>query len=548
MTTSTLSFAPDRVRRSLLYRIVATTIVATLAIFGAVFGATPARAATPAIYGVITGADTNTPLNNVTVEIRNAATWVAVSTTTNASGEYSFDTVPGDGEYLVSIHTGTNSEYVILAYYPNTPLYTLAERFNLTDTSNVELNIGIPRGGSLTGDVTFSGSPHTVRVSLFMYNPISLEWQIAWTTTTNGANSFTFNRVPAGEYRVRFLDDGTYPVYEEQFYKGVYDVNDAQTITVTPGGSLENIDAHLTVEVDRYGGSDRFATSALIAAQYPSASVVFVANGLNYPDALSAAPAAAKMGAPLLLTRPDSLPAVVKAQIQRLNPDIIYVVGGTGVVSDAVFNELHALAGNKAQRLAGSNRYATSKDVFETIWDGDTAEHAFLADGRNFPDALASASAAGFVLGPVVLVNGASTTLPAGYGAMFGTFGTTNLYLPGGTAVLSAGIETAASGLPGMTVTRFAGYNRYDTSLKVNVSIFPEAPTAYLAVGTGYADALSGAALAGSEGAPLYLVPGNCVPQGVLTDIDDLGVKRIVLLGGTGVLSSAVQALTPCNF
>ena len=76
--------------------------------------------------------------------------------------------------------------------------------------------------------------------------------------------------------------------------------------------------------------------------------------------------------------------------------------------------------------------------------------------------------------------------------------------------------------------------------------LFKTSDTVYLAAGTGYADALAGAALAGVNDAPLFTVPGNCVPQAVLDAIDDLGATNIVLLGGIGTLSPAVGELTPC--
>lgn len=47
---------------------------------------------------------------------------------------------------------------------------------------------------------------------------------------------------------------------------------------------------------------------------------------------------------PNLITMRDTLPEVVRAEIERLKPCYIYVVGGTGVVSDAVANQADALA------------------------------------------------------------------------------------------------------------------------------------------------------------------------------------------------------------
>ena len=68
----------------------------------------------------------------------------------------------------------------------------------------------------------------------------------------------------------------------------------------------------------------------------------------------------------------------------------------------------------------------------------------------------------------------------------------------------------------------------------------------YLATGSNFPDALSGAAVAGARGAPLYVVPGTCVPQRVIDDITSRGVQDVTLLGGTASLSPAVEKLTVC--
>nr|BFF11417.1 hypothetical protein GCM10025699_27200 [Microbacterium flavescens] len=59
--------------------------------------------------------------------------------------------------------------------------------------------------------------------------------------------------------------------------------------------------------------------------------VAYVANGMDFPDALSAA--AAARGAPLLLTATSSIPPATARELIRLKPGKIVVVGGTGVVS-----------------------------------------------------------------------------------------------------------------------------------------------------------------------------------------------------------------------
>jgi hypothetical protein len=121
-------------------------------------------------------------------------------------------------------------------------------------------------------------------------------------------------------------------------------------------------------------------TVGLFVAQRAGAAsstpVVYVATGEDFPDALGAASAAAVQSGPVLLVQKDSIPAVTAAELSRLSPDVIYVAGGTAVVSDAVFNALKAYAGSVV-RVAGANRYSTavevSKSAFPVTGGGSTA-------------------------------------------------------------------------------------------------------------------------------------------------------------------------------
>lgn len=92
------------------------------------------------------------------------------------------------------------------------------------------------------------------------------------------------------------------------------------------------------VRIERLAGQDRFATAVAISeSAFPStARVVYVANGLNFPDALAVAPVALRDGAPILLTRGESLTQEVIDEIARLRPNRITVLGGPSVVSDEV--------------------------------------------------------------------------------------------------------------------------------------------------------------------------------------------------------------------
>jgi len=313
------------------------------------------------------------------------------------------------------------------------------------------------------------------------------------------------------------------------------------TPTPTGGGAIL-----APTGVDRYSGADRYATAVAISQQYPSGvPVAYIATGTNYPDALSAAPAAAFEGGPLLLTPPNALPANVAQELDRLEPTKIVIVGGTAAVSLNVEAQLASHAATVV-RYAGADRFATSQTINRDVF-ANGASAAFIATGLNFPDALSASAVAGTRAAPVVLVNGASSTLDSGTQALLTQLGTTSVTIAGGTGVVSSSIENDLRSTGGITsVIRYGGSDRYGTSLQINAASYTTAPTAYFATGTGFADALAGAALAARDHAPLYVVPGSCVSQGLIDLLQTQGTTHRVLLGGESVVGAGVGTLTPC--
>ena len=300
------------------------------------------------------------------------------------------------------------------------------------------------------------------------------------------------------------------------------------------------------VSLSRLQGADRFATAVAISRSgFPAtAPVVYVTTGLNYPDALSAAPAAAKQGGPLLLVRPTSLPSAVKNEIARLKPALIVVAGGPGAVSNGVYRALEKLA-PKIRRDAGADRYETSRIVIARAFTGSAL--AYVATGANFPDALSASAAAAASAAPVVLVNGSKTTLDTATRKLLATLKTTRVKIAGGPAVVSKGIASVLSETTGITsVRRLYGADRYQTAERINRDAFSASSTLYLANGQAYPDALAGAAVAGVQKAPLYVIPPRCAPFDILEDAISLGASRVVLLGGTGALASSVTR-APCS-
>lgn len=378
------------------------------------------------------------------------------------------------------------------------------------------------------------------------------------------------SQVVPGPYFTLPLVPGTYRIqvrtYGPERGSGLSD-----PIVVQSGQSLTTPITFGVPATTRLWGGDRFATSVAISSntldpahEYsPGVPAVYIASGLNFPDALSAGPAAARQHAPLLLVMPGGIPSPVADELTRLQPQRIVIVGGTASVSSAVESQLAGYVQSPSDivRLSGGDRYATSRAVAAYAFPNGTTT-AYVATGTAFPDALSAGGAAVAKGAPLIILSGTAASADPATIAQLRQLGATNIDIVGGNASVSSGVEASLRGLPGVSVARLAGADRYDTSAVVNGDAFDDADTvsessdgvpslttskfALLALGTNFPDALAGVALAGNLGMPLYIAPSGCVPQAVLQQLGDEQVQTVVLLGGSAGLAEPVAALASC--
>jgi putative cell wall-binding protein len=271
---------------------------------------------------------------------------------------------------------------------------------------------------------------------------------------------------------------------------------------------------------------------------FQTADTVFLALGTNFPDALVAAAAGGHLDAPVLLTGSDSLPAETIAELLRLSPSTVYIVGGTAVISPAVEQEAAHYA-PAVKRLAGPNRYDTAVAVSSTVFP--TADTAFVAFGENFPDALVGAAAAGHVGAPVLLTS--HDQVSAATVAELDRLDLATIYLVGGTAVISDAVALQLA--PYGHVVRLAGPDRYATAAAVAKTVFASADYVFLAYGGNFPDALVAAAAGGHLGGPVLLVRHDSIPTPTREQLDRLKPNHVYLVGGTAVIGEAVFAALP---
>lgn len=548
-----------RARRSA--RLLAVLLAACALAAGSLAAAAPATAALTSVVGgtisyAVPGSSAPTTRVRLYPVTGSQPASGGAYTTLSSGGSWSVAGV-ASGRYRI-LFEATSSDNGANApiWYGGTPFEDSAQV--VTVAGNVTgLTVSQPAAGSISGTVTGPFDPATLQAYLLNPSTGLFERAVGYgSANTSGTGNYTIRGLAAGEYVVRFADrTGDSPRFSTQYYNGATSLWDSQTVTVAAGQAVTGINGSVSTwgwGWGRIDGADRFATSANVSSAIyaPGAStgngpIVHVASGLNFPDALSASAAAAAVGGPLLLTHPNVVPDAINAELVRLKPSKIVVVGGTSSVSDDVYAQLAKLTPS-ISRISGEDRYATSRAVVASF-PAATATTVFVATGANFPDALVAGSAAGYQYGPLLLVNGAADGLDSASAASITALSPKRIYIVGGVNSVSAGIQSDLEKLAVPQVLRLAGADRFGTAQAVNAAVFPFADDAFIASGLGFADALSISAAAGMLGSPLLLAVPDCIPYGEVADATLRGVANYFSVGGSSVLSDAVAAdLTLC--
>ncbi|WP_072314541.1 cell wall-binding repeat-containing protein [Agrococcus sp. Marseille-P2731] len=419
----------------------------------------------------------------------------------------------------------------------------------------------------------------------------------------------------------------------------------------------------------RISGTDRYRTAVAVSRSEFGAGVpvVYLASGQNFPDGLSAGPAAAHQGGPVLLTPRAELPKHVLDEIVRLRPQRVVIVGDANSVSAAVETAVRGLwgsrgplagatvtvdelpastdveqtteqpsepaatteptpsataeptpadtaepvpsesaeptasaevdpaeavapagpdasaspqpsptatagsaptsaselarsqetlaataadpaspdaqtsAANPVLRLGGKDRFETSRMIAEYAFR--SASSAFFATGLRFPDALSAGPAAARRDGPVLLVDN-RRGFDAPTRATLQRLGVRWAGVVGNGSSVSAPIASGIAST-GATVVRYGGSNRFETSVRLAAD-FGDVRTAYVVSGQNFPDALAGAAVAGSQNAPMLLTSRHCMPEEVRTALVRAKPESVLVLGGPPTIYTSTLRYTSC--
>ena len=232
-------------------------------------------------------------------------------------------------------------------------------------------------------------------------------------------------------------------------------------------------------------------------------------------------------------------------------PDYVTLAGSKGSVrltgstfsSEAGFkNRWWALAEPQqvppAPRLSGDDRYETAAAIAAKF--GTNVPVAYVASGSGFADALAGAARAGSLGGPVLLT--ARDSLPPATAQALTALSPQRIVVLGQTGAVSQAVQTGLKPYAdGGNVTRVGGDDRYETAVAVAAGIPKGVATIYVASGADFPDALSAAAVAAARDEPVLLTKPGDLPDVTAAAISELAPTSVVILGGTGAVSTTVE-------
>lgn len=179
------------------------------------------------------------------------------------------------------------------------------------------------------------------------------------------------------------------------------------------------------------------------------------------------------------------------------------------------------------QSIVGANRYETAGKIADNL--GNYSK-AVLVNGDSIADGLSASGLAGKENAPILLVK--KDSIPRE--TLKRLYGVKKVFIIGKEGAISSKVEKSLN-KSGISTLRIGGDNRIKTSLAVADRLGGYSK-AFVVNGTkGEADAMSAAAVAAREGAPIILTNGKSAPTSKISGI------QYYVIGGSTVVSNGVQ-------
>lgn len=199
--------------------------------------------------------------------------------------------------------------------------------------------------------------------------------------------------------------------------------------------------------------------------------------------------------------------------------------------------------------IYGYDQYETAAKIAQNGWTG-TSDYAILAAGMpaNLIDALAAGPLAARLNAPIILTEGNSLTRSAK--AELTRLKAKKVYVTSGSAVIKQSVLDEIKAIGTVSeVKALGGMDASETSVNIAKEMANQGAKINKVVVTGGAgsDALSVAAIAGSQGMPILYTRGNTLSTYVKTYLESFqaNIKQTYVIGGSAVISEAVKAQIP---
>lgn len=261
----------------------------------------------------------------------------------------------------------------------------------------------------------------------------------------------------------------------------------------------------------RFGGRTpaEVAAAASVAGfpDVPAGGSVLLVSSTDPTSAMTTAPLARKLGAPVLVADPSELPTATAAELARLRPEGVIAIGPPAGLSDAVLAAAREAAGaSESRRIAGANVYATAALVAAEVGIPSTGR-VVIACGESFADAITASSVATGGPSPVLLTAPGATLSPETSAFLAAHSGEVSRTVVVG---LSTSVwPTAVAALPRVTRV-FGATDWYQTNVAMLRSVWPSGYLSPLVTGwRPSASTVAAAAAAARAGQPLVLNSGR---------------------------------------
>ncbi|MBY0585176.1 cell wall-binding repeat-containing protein [Murdochiella sp. Marseille-P8839] len=263
------------------------------------------------------------------------------------------------------------------------------------------------------------------------------------------------------------------------------------------------------------------------------ADKVILVNDMAFADAISSTNIS-QGKYPILYTKKDAMPAATIQVLKNLKPSQVYIMGGTGSVSESVAASVQSLTGTTPIRVGGRDRYEVSANAAKYCGKVD---RIVVTTGQVYSDALVAAPYAHKKNAAVLLVGAQFPTAIQNY---VKTLGNVACEIIGGPGSVPESYANTLQRLTGSTPTRITGANRYEVSAAVAKQNFADAKQAFLASGEVFSDALSASSAAQQLNAPILLVRKDQTSSDVASYLKDNKVlATLYTMGGFGTISES---------